>query len=69
MDNFEYEELMMERLLKLNRFDPDDLKTYPLAYLDGILYIGAEWAEQLKIMVVNHCKQDFIIQPSIEFSS
>lgn len=61
MDNFEYEELFMERLIILNRFDLEDLKNYPILYLDGILYLGAEWSEQLKIRVETHVKPDLII--------
>ncbi len=61
MDNFQYEEFFMDKLLILERFEPEDLKDYPLLYLDGIIFSGAEWAEQLKTRVLKFVEKDLLI--------
>lgn len=61
LDNFEYEEFFMDKLLILNRFKAEDLKNYPILYLDGMLFSGAEWAEQLKRRIMKFCEKDLLI--------
>lgn len=59
IDCFEWEQFGLKSHPIMDKFGKN-FKDYPLLYLDGVLIIGAIWAEQLQIFLETYLKGDFL---------